>query len=309
MLVVAAIGGSALLRPGESFDPETQRRNVKVACKAIAELAQDNHVVVTHGNGPQVGLLALQSAAYRDVRSYPLDVLDAESEGMIGYVLERELVNELPRREIATLLTQVVVDADDVAFQQPAKPIGPVYSESDAATLAAERGWAIAPDRGGWRRVVASPTPREIVELDTIDLLVESEVVVICAGGGGIPVAFDDTGGVHGVEAVIDKDRAAALLARDLTADALVLFTDIPVVYANYGTAQARAIRRINPSLLRKFEFAPRSMRPKIEAAAWFASQTSRPAHIGSLSEAQAMVRGHAGTEIATAVREIKWAE
>jgi carbamate kinase len=309
MLVVAAIGGSALLRPGESFDPETQRRNVKIACKAIAELAQDNQVVVTHGNGPQVGLLALQSAAYRDVRSYPLDVLDAESEGMIGYVLERELVNELPRREIATLLTQVIVDADDVAFQQPAKPIGPVYFESDAARLAAERGWAVAPDRGGWRRVVASPEPQEIVELDTIDLLVESGILVICAGGGGIPVAFDDAGGVRGVEAVIDKDRAAALLARDLSADALVLFTDVPVVYANYGTAQARAVRRISPSLLREFEFAARSMRPKIEAGAWFAAETSRPARIGSLSEAQAMIRGHAGTEIATTVQEVEWYE
>jgi carbamate kinase len=309
MLIVAAIGGSALLRPGEPLDAETQWRNVKVACKAIAELAQDNHVVVTHGNGPQVGLLALQSAAYRDVRSYPLDMLGAESEGMIGYVLEQELVNALPRREIATLLTQVVVDPDDIAFQQPAKPIGPVYFESDAARLAAERGWAVAPDRGGWRRVVASPTPQEIVELDTIDLLVESEVLVICAGGGGIPVAFDDAGGVRGVEAVIDKDRAAALLARDLAADALLLFTDVPIVYANYGTVNARAIRRINPTLLREFEFAVRSMRPKLDAASWFATETGRPARIGSLTDAQAMIRGDAGTEIATAVQRIEWFE
>jgi carbamate kinase len=307
MLVVAAIGGSALLRPGESFDAETQRRNVKVACKAIAELAQDNHVVVTHGNGPQVGFLALQSDAYRDARSNPLDVLGAESEGMIGYVLEQELVNSLPGREIATLLTQVVVDAGDSAFQHPTKPIGPVYAEGDAARLAAERGWAIAPDRGGWRRVVASPTPLEIVELDTIDLLVESEVVVICAGGGGIPVAFDETGGVRGVEAVIDKDGSAALLARDLAADALLLFTDVPVVYANYATADARAIRRISPILLREFEFAAQSMRPKLAAASWFASETRRPARIGSLSEADAMTRGHGGTEVTVGTREVEW--
>jgi carbamate kinase len=309
MLIVAAIGGSALQPPGEPFDVETQRQNVKVACKAIAEIAHDHHVVVTHGNGPQVGLLALQSAMHRDVRSYPLDVLDAESEGMIGYMLEQELVNELPRRDIATLLTQVVVDADDIAFQQPAKPIGPVYAESEAARLAAERGWAVAPDRGGWRRVVASPTPREIVELDTIDLLAESEVVVICAGGGGIPVAFDDAGGVRGVEAVIDKDSAAALLARDLAADALLLFTDVPVVYANYGTAAARAIRRISPSLLREFEFAARSMRPKLEAASWFASETGRPVRIGSLLEADAMTRGHGGTEVTVGARDIDWYE
>jgi carbamate kinase len=309
MLIVAAIGGSALLRPGEPFDAETQRRNVKVACKAIAELAQDHNVVVTHGNGPQVGLLALQSAAYRDVRSYPLDVLGAESEGMIGYLLEQELINALPRRDIATLLTQVVVDPDDIAFQQPTKPIGPVYSETDASRLAAERGWAIAPDRGGWRRVVASPTPQEIVELDTIDLLVESGVLVICAGGGGIPVAFDNAGGVRGVEAVIDKDRAAALLARDLAADALLLLTDVPAVFANYGTPKARAIRRISPRLRRGFRFAARSIHPKVEAASWFATESGRAAYIGALSDAQAITHGDAGTEVATAVQEVEWYE
>jgi carbamate kinase len=309
MLVVAAIGGSAFLRPGEPFDVETQRRNVKVACKTIAEVAQDNHVVVTHGNGPQVGFLALQSEAYRDARANPLDVLDAETEGMIGYVLEQELVNALPRRDVATLLTQVVVDADDTAFQHPTKPIGPVYSEDDAARLAAERGWAIAPDRNGWRRVVASPTPREIVELDTIDLLVESEVVVICAGGGGIPVAFDDTGGVRGVEAVVDKDRSAALLARDLAADTLLLLTDVPAVSANFGTPEARAIRRMSPRLLRDFDFDARSIRPKLDAASWFTSETGRPAHIGALTDAAEMTRGQAGTEVAASVQETEWYE
>lgn len=313
MLIVAAIGGSALARPREPIDTETQRRNVKVACKAIAELAQDHHVVVTHGNGPQVGLLALQSAAYRDVRSSPLDVLDAETEGMIGYLLEQELTNALPRREIAALLTQVVVDPDDIAFQQPAKPIGPLYSEADAARLAAERGWAVAPDgdgwRRGWRRVVASPTPQEIVELDTIELLVDSEVLVVCAGGGGIPVAFDDAGGIRGVEAVVDKDRSAALLARDLVADALILFTDVAAVYANYGTPEAQAIRRISPHLLRGFRFAAGSMRPKVDAASWFASETGRPAHIGALSYAGAMADGKAGTEIATRVQHVEWYE
>lgn len=309
MLIVAAIGGSALARPGEPQDAETQRRNVKVACKAIAELAQEHHVVVTHGNGPQVGLLALQSAAYRDARSYPLDVLDAETEGMIGYVLEQELVNALPRREVATLLTQVVVDPDDLAFQQPTKPVGPLYSEAEAARVASERGWAVAPDRGGWRRVVASPTPQEIVELDTIDLLVESEVLVICAGGGGIPVALDDGGGVRGVEAVIDKDRSAALLARDLAADALLLLTDVPVVYANWDSSEARAIRRISPRLVHDFEFAARSMRPKVEAASWFASETGRSAYIGALTDTVAILGGGSGTEVSTRARQVEWYE
>jgi carbamate kinase len=307
MLIVAAIGGNALLRPGEPFDVETQRRNLKVACKAIAELAQDHQVVVTHGNGPQVGLLALQSDAYRDARANPLDVLDAETEGMIGYALEQELINALPRRDVATLLTQVVVDADDGAFQHPTKPIGPVYSEDEAARLATERGWAIAPDRDGWRRVVASPTPHEIVELDTIDLLIESEVVVICAGGGGIPVAFDDAGGVRGVEAVIDKDRSAALLARDLAADALLLLTDVPAVYAKWDTPEARPIRRISPRLLDHFEFPARSMRPKVEAASWFASPTGRSARIGALSDAAAILGGKAGTEITARAEQLEW--
>ncbi len=307
MLIVAAIGGNALLRPGETLDVETQRRNVKVACKSIAELAEEHQVVVTHGNGPQVGFLALQSAAYRDARSYPLDVLDAETEGMIGYVLEQELVNALPRREIATLLTQVVVDPDDIAFQQPTKPIGPLYTETDAGRIAAERGWAIAPDRDGWRRVVASPIPQEIVELDTIDLLVESGVLVICAGGGGIPVAFDDAGGVRGVEAVIDKDRSAALLARDLAADALLLLTDVPAVYAKWDTPEARPIRRISPRLLHHFDFPARSMRPKVDAASWFASETGRTAHIGALTDASAMVSGRAGTEITARAEELEW--
>lgn len=309
MLIVAAIGGNALVGPGEPFDVETQRRNVKVACKAVAELAQEHQVVVTHGNGPQVGLLAAQSEAYRDARANPLDVLDAETEGMIGYALEQELINALPRRDIATLLTQVVVDADDPAFQHPTKPIGPVYSEDEGARLAAERGWAIAPDRDGWRRVVASPVPREIVELDTIDLLVESEVVVICAGGGGIPVAFDNTGGVRGVEAVIDKDRSAALLARDLAADVLLLLTDVPAVYAKWDTPEARLIRRVSTNSLHHFEFAARSMRPKVDAASWFASETGRPAHIGALTDAQSIVGGKAGTQITARGEDLEWWE
>ncbi|MQA75254.1 MAG: carbamate kinase, partial [Solirubrobacterales bacterium] len=208
MRVVAALGGNALLRRGEPAEAEVQRRNVGVAVKALAKLAAEHELIVTHGNGPQVGLLALQSEAYRDVRSYPLDVLGAESEGMIGYLLEQGLENELPGRRVATLLTQVAVDADDPAFARPSKPVGPVYEQRVAERLAAERGWAVARDGERWRRVVPSPEPRSIVELRTIELLIAAGVIVICVGGGGVPVV-DAHGRLHGVEAVIDKDLAA----------------------------------------------------------------------------------------------------
>lgn len=308
MLIVVALGGNALLHRNESLDAETQQHNVKRACAVIADLAREHRVVVTHGNGPQVGLLALQSEAYRDVRSYPLDVLDAESEGMIGYLLQQGLENALPRAKVATLLTQVVVDAHDPAFRDPTKPIGPVYLEDEAAALETERGWAMAPDgMDGWRRVVASPRPREIVERDTIDLLVESGVLVICSGGGGIPVVRDDVGRLRGVEAVIDKDRTAALLARQLGADRLLLLTDVDALYANYGRPGAQAIRRSCPGLLRAFDFDAGSMRPKVEAASWFATSTGNPAYIGRLEDAEKLLAGRAGTEISVEADFIGW--
>lgn len=301
MLVVVALGGNALLRRGEPMDAETQRKNLKLASAAIAELAAEHQVVVTHGNGPQVGLLALQSEEYLEARPFPLDVLGAESAGMIGYVLEQELVNALPAREITTVLTQVVVDANDAAFSDPTKPIGPAYEKAEAQRLANERGWVVAADGDAWRRMVPSPEPLEIVELDTIELLVDAGIVVICAGGGGIPVVFDDSGGVRGIEAVIDKDRAAALLARELAADALVMLTDVPAVYADYGTPQQRAVRRVSPEMLSRMEFAAGSMGPKVEAASWFARSTGCPAHIGALPDAMAVLREEAGTTISEA--------
>jgi carbamate kinase len=298
VLIVVGLGGNALLRPGDPLEAEVQRRNVKVAAAAVAELAREHQVVVTHGNGPQVGLLALQSEAYRDVRSYPLDVLGAESEGMIGYVLEQELENALPGRDVATLVTQVVVDAADPAFQRPSRPVGPAYSHDDAGRLATERGWAVAPDGDRWRRVVASPVPRDIVELHTIELLVDEGVLVVCAGGGGIPVVLDANGALHGVEAMIDKDRAAALLARQLGADLLVFLTNVPAVFADRGTSAARAVERATPTELRTLALEVGTMWPKVDAARWFAGATGRPAAIGALAEAAAIVRGEAGTRV-----------
>jgi carbamate kinase len=302
MLVVVALGGNALLRRGEPADVTVQRANVTTAVEAIAEIANEHDVVVTHGNGPQVGLLALQGEAYSAVAPYPLDVLGAESEGMIGYLLDQELVNRLAgRRQVATLLTQVIVDTDDPAFAHPEKLIGPVYDDALAHRLAAERGWAVAADGRDWRRVVPSPEPRAIVELGTIRLLTETGVLVVCAGGGGIPVAVDRDGRLHGVEAVIDKDRAAALLAEGLKAGALLMLTDVAAVEVGYGTPGAQALGDVDAVDLRRMAFAPGSMGPKVDAACRFAERTGGLAGIGALADAAAILRGERGTRVRAA--------
>ncbi|HEY6890750.1 MAG TPA: carbamate kinase [Solirubrobacter sp.] len=299
MLVVVALGGNALLRRGESADVVTQRANVATAVESIAELAAEHDVVVTHGNGPQVGLLALQGEAYPAAKCYPLDVLGAETEGMIGYLLDQELVNRLHgRRAVATLLTQVIVDDADPAFVRPEKFVGPVYPDALAHKLAAERGWTVAPDGRAWRRVVPSPEPRSIVELGTIRLLLDAGVLVICAGGGGIPVVIDREGRLHGVEAVVDKDRAAALLAEGLGADALLMLTDVPAVQAGFGTAEARDLEDVRVDELRALSFAPGSMGPKVEAACRFAESTGGLAGIGALDQAAAILAGQRGTRV-----------
>ena len=285
------------MRRSEHADARTQRRNVAVAVRAIAELAGEHDVVVTHGNGPQIGLLALQGEAYAGERPYPLDVLGAESEGMVGYLLDQELTNDLSGRPVATLLTQVLVDRDDPAFASPTKPIGPVYDERVARELASERGWSIAPEGNRYRRVVPSPEPRAIVELPTIRLLVEAGVLVVCVGGGGIPVV-EAEGRLHGVEAVIDKDLAAALLATGLDADALLLLTDVPAVEADWGTPRARPLREASVAELGAIGFAAGSMGPKVEAARRFAQRTEGLAAIGALGDAAAILRGERGTRI-----------
>ena len=294
---LVALGGNALLRRGERADAERQRARVESAARALAELAAGRTLVLTHGNGPQVGLLALQAAAYPEVAAYPLDLLDAESEGMIGYLLELALRNALAGAPVATLLTQVVVDADDPAFARPTKPIGPVYEREEATRLAHERGWTVAPDVDAYRRVVASPEPLAIVELEAIELLVAAGVTVICAGGGGIPVAARN-GSLDGVEAVIDKDLTAALLAERLGAAQLLLLTDVAAVERDWETSRARPIEWTTPETLRRLDFAAGSMGPKVEAACRFVERTGGSAAIGSLDDAAAVARGEAGTQI-----------
>ena len=308
MRIVVALGGNALLRRGEPLDVATQRTNIKVAASALAELAGDHQLVVTHGNGPQIGLLALQAAAYRDVAPYPLDVLGAETVGMIGYLLEQALTSELPEARVATLLTQIEVDPADPAFRLPTKPIGPLEDEATARTLAAARGWVMRPEgaggstgaagRSGYRRLVPSPEPQRILELSTIRLLVDAGVLVICTGGGGIPVVIDEAGAIHGVEAVIDKDLAAALLAQQIDADALLMLTDVDAVYTDWGTPNAKALAAGRAAEMRALPLASGSMGPKVEAACRFVESTGALAAIGSLSEAAAVLEGRAGTTV-----------
>lgn len=294
--LVVALGGNALLRRGEPLTADIQRMHAAEAMTAVAELVESHDVVLTHGNGPQVGLLALQAMAYTDVPPYPLDVLGAESEGMIGYVLEQELSNRLPGRTAVTVLTQVVVDADDPAFEAPSKPIGPVYTEEQARRLELERGWAIAEDGDHFRRVVASPEPRRIVELAAIRMLVDAGAIVVCTGGGGIPVTMSDAGTLHGVEAVIDKDLAGELLARSLEADFLLMLTDVGAVMRDWGTPDERPIGRTTPAELRQIQFANGSMGPKVAAACRFVEATGAKAAIGALDDAARIVTGAAGT-------------
>jgi carbamate kinase len=308
MRIVVALGGNALLRNGEAPTAENQRSNINIAAKALAPIAREHDLVISHGNGPQVGLLALQGAAYSEGEAYPLDILDAETEGMIGYLIEQELVNLLPAdRPCATLLTQIEVDPKDPAFVQPTKPIGPFYSESEANRLARERGWSIAPDRACYRRVVASPRPKRIFEQHAIELLVNQGVVVICAGGGGIPTVQRADGSLIGVEAVIDKDLASSLLARQLRADALVMLTDVDAVYEAWMAPEARAFARVSPRALNDYAFAPGSMAPKVEAGCEFVEQTGGIAGIGQLNDAAKILTGEAGTVIAADVSATRW--
>ncbi len=298
MLVVAALGGNALLRRGEPTRIDEQRRNVDAAVTALAQIAGEHQLVVTHGNGPQVGLLALQAEAYSPVAAYPLDVLSAESEGMIGYLLEQGLENELPGRQVATLLTQVVVDRDDPAFGHPTQPVGPVYDAERAARLARDRGWSVACDGERWRRVVPSPEPQRIVEIAVIRTLVDAGVITVCVGGGGIPVTVDERGALHGVEGVIDRDLAAALLARELGADLLLLLTDVAGIEADWGTPQARLIARATPVELAEMNLAAGSMGPKAQAASRFARETGAIAAIGALADVRHLLDGRAGTTV-----------
>lgn len=298
MRMVIALGGNALLKRGEPPEAGIQQGNIHCAAGAIAGIAARHEVILTHGNGPQVGLLALQASAYHETAPYPLDVLDAESQGMIGHLLELELRNRLPQHEIITLLTQIQVAPDDPAFRRHSKPIGPHYPESEALRLAREHRWEMAAADGSWRRMVASPQPHRILAIATIRRLLEAGVLVICAGGGGIPVAVDPDGTLRGIEAVIDKDLAAALLARELEAGVLLLLTDVDAVYLDWGKPQSRPLHgTYAPDALRRHAFAPGSMGPKVEAACRFAEHGGT-AIIGHLEQAVELLQGKCGTRI-----------
>lgn len=300
MLIVVALGGNALLRRGEAMTADNQRENTVHAARAIAQLINAGHrIVVTHGNRPQVGLLALQAAAYDQATAFPLDVLGAETEGMIGYLIEQELENALAgKQKVATLLTQVEVDGRDPAFADPTKPVGPVYDEVQARRLAKARGWIVKPDGSMFRRVVASPKPLNIPDLDVIKLLLEHDVIVICAGGGGIPVVRREDGSLMGVEAVIDKDAASALLAQDLKADALLLLTDVDAVYLDWGKPDQKALTDISSGELKQINFAAGSMGPKVVAACQFVDAGGVMAGIGRLDVALEIIEGKVGTRV-----------
>lgn len=299
MRIVAALGGNALLERGERPDAEVQERHVSQAVAALAPLAREHQLVITHGNGPQVGMLALESAHDPALsRPYPFDVLGAQTQGMIGYWLARTLRCEVPERQVGCLICQTLVSAADPAFANPTKFIGPGYDEDSARSLAAEHGWTINQDGEKWRRVVPSPEPVEILELPLINALLAAGAVVICAGGGGIPVIRQGATQLRGVEAVVDKDLTSALLARAIAADALLLLTDVPAVIDGFGTSAARPIERVTVSELGGDQLPAGSMGPKVDAARRFVAATGKRAVIGRLDDAEAMFLGKAGTTV-----------
>jgi len=298
MRIVIALGGNALLKRGEPLNIKVQRENARTACQAIVPLLDKHSIVLTHGNGPQVGLLALQGGALSDIEPYPLDVLGAQSEGMIGYLLEQELINAMPSCKIANLMTETIVDGNDPAFSNPTKFIGPVYDEETAHKLARKHGWTVKPDGAYFRRVVPSPLPEEILAAPAIKTLSDAGYVVVCTGGGGVPVIRQEMGMLEGTEAVIDKDLASSLLAIWLNADALLMLTDVDAVYENWGTKDQKAIRHATVHDMKDTEFAAGSMGPKVTAACEFVQRTGNFAGIGSLEEAVDILAGKAGTMV-----------
>jgi carbamate kinase len=320
MRVVVALGGNALQKRGEAMTVENQRENVRLACQALAPVALEHELVISHGNGPQVGLLSLQASAYNEESQYPFDVLGAQTEGMIGYFIEQELGNLLPfEKPLATLLTMTEVDPDDPAMQNPSKFVGPVYEEAEAKRLAEEKGWTVKQDGDHWRRVVPSPKPQRIFQIKPIKWLLDAGAVVVCTGGGGIPTMYLKEEGLEGphdfnprtlvgVEAVIDKDWSTAVLAEDLEADLLVIATDAPAVALDWGTPQQRNIRAASPDAIEAYQFPAGSMGPKVEAAADFArSRPGSAAVIGALQDLPEIIAGTAGTRVTTDAGEVSF--
>lgn len=310
MRIVIALGGNALLKRGEPMTAEAQRRNIRIAAEAIAPITREHQVVITHGNGPQVGLLALQGAAYKPDEAYPLDVLGAETEGMIGYMLEQELGNILPVEvPFATMLTMVEVDGNDPGFQNPTKFVGPVYDKADADRLVGEKGWNFKQDGERWRRVVPSPLPKRIFEIRPVKWLVEKGTIVICAGGGGIPTMYEHgkERSLIGVEAVIDKDFCSELLARELDADLFIMATDADAVFTGWGTPEQKAIHTATPEAIGQYKFPAGSMGPKVDAACQFARGPGKKAAIGALADIEAIVRGERGTIVSSGFSGLTW--
>jgi len=310
MRAVVALGGNALLRRGQELNAENQRENIRKAASELAVVHELHQLVIAHGNGPQVGLLALMDAHYTAVEPYPLDVLGAETVGMIGYMIGQEMGNLIPFKDhIVTILTQVLVDPADPAFQNPIKPVGPIYDQAEAEKLQQEKGWTMAPDGEYFRRVVPSPLPRRIIEMNVIRMLVENNVVVICAGGGGIPTAYDENRRLYGVEAVIDKDLASGLLATGLDADMFVMLTDVACVFVDFGTVNQRPIRAAHPDTLEKMDFAAGSMGPKVKGACKFVRETGKKSAIGQLADLAKIMDCKAGTLISNDITGIVYGE
>jgi len=297
MRIVVALGGNALLQRGQKPDADVQQENVRRSVEALAPLAEEHELVVTHGNGPQVGVLALQSASDPHLTTpYPFDVLGAQTQGMIGYWLLQAMQSHLAGRQVAAIINQTLVEAGDPAFGDPTKFVGEIYARDEAERLAAERGWVVKPDGAGWRRVVGSPRPQRVVETRLIRLLLESGAVVVCAGGGGVPVIRDSAGHLQGVEAVVDKDLTSSVLAEALDADTLMVLTDVPNVMRDFGTPDQQPVLRATPGGLRALDFPAGSMGPKVDAACRFVELTGGVAAIGTLDDAAAILRGEAGT-------------
>ena len=310
MRVVVALGGNALLRRGQALNAVNQRENIRLAAQHLASIHEDHELVIAHGNGPQVGLLALMDAAYTAVDPYPLDVLGAETVGMIGYIIEQELGNIIAFEDhIVTILTQILVDPNDIAFKNPTKHVGPIYDKTEADRLQQEKDWVMAPDGKHFRRVVPSPVPQRIIELNVIRMLVESGITVICAGGGGIPVAYDENRKLFGVEAVIDKDHASGLLAKELDADMFVMLSDVANVYVDFGTQNQKPIKAAHPDALEAMSFAGGSMGPKVLGACQFVRETGNNSAIGQLSDLKKIMDGEAGTLISNDIEGIQFGE
>ncbi len=302
MRILIALGGNALLKRGQAMAYQTELSNVRKASQQILSLYRDNELIITHGNGPQVGLIALQQEAFKDtVPAYPLDAMGAQSIGLIGYMIQKELTAILgPDSKIVSVLTQTEVDKDDPAFSHPTKPVGPVYEKQTADRLMQEHGWTMAKDNEHYRRVVASPDPKRILGLSALQTLIDSGHLIICCGGGGIPVYFKNSGELVGAEAVIDKDLASSLLAASLKADLFIIATDVKGIFLNWEQSNQKLIRQTSPAFLRQQKFATGSMGPKVEAACRFVEKTGRTAVVGSLEEIEDLAVGLAGTRIGT---------